>query len=91
MRKEHFINARNAILLAVWSGAGLAGGTLLALSLWLLLATLGDEVGAAAAWMLAISGGVGLILVQILLINLLALRTAGVKIELGTSADCHEC
>ena len=54
---------------------------LLSLTLWGLLALLGDERGAQAAGMLAIAGGVGLGMLQILLMHLLALQPVAVKME----------
>jgi hypothetical protein len=55
------------------TGAGLVGVTLISLVIWLLLAGLGDEVGAAGFWLVAVVGGVGVVLAQILLVTLLAL------------------
>jgi hypothetical protein len=65
----------------LWSEAALAGLVLLAILLWVLLAALGDERGAAAAQMIVIAGGIGLGMLQILLVHLLALRPEAVKME----------
>lgn len=65
----------------LWSEAAVAAVLLLTLILWGLLATLGDERGAAAAQILAVSAGFGLAMLQILLLHLLALRPEAVKME----------
>lgn len=65
----------------LWSEAAVAAVLLLTIVLWGLLSALGDERGAAAAQMLAIAGGVGLALLQILLVHLLALQAVAVKMD----------
>jgi hypothetical protein len=65
----------------LWSEAAVAAVLLMSLILWGLLAALGDERGAAAAQMIVIAGGIGLGLLQILLVHLLALRSVAVKMD----------
>jgi len=65
----------------LWSEAAVVAVLLLSLILWSLLSALGDERGAAAAQMLALAAGVGLGMLQILLVHLLALRPEAVKMD----------
>ena len=67
------MDLRRLTLVTLMTGAGLVGVTLLSLAIWLLLAGLGDEVGAAGFRLMALIGGVGIVLAQILLVTLLAL------------------
>lgn len=70
---------------ALLTGGGLVALTLLSGLLWLLLAALGDEVGASAALQVAIVTGAGVLLDEILLIGLLALGS----LERMMEADAH--
>lgn len=70
---------RRPTFLTLLAGIGCVGVTLMALCLWLLLGTLGDEHGAAAARLVAMMSGAGVLVCQFLLINLLALGSLGVK------------
>lgn len=74
-------NPRGHLRVVLWSEAAVVAVLLLTLILWGLLAALGDERGAAAARMLAIVGGIGLGMLQILLMHLLALQPVAVKME----------
>jgi hypothetical protein len=74
-------NPRASMRGVLWSEAAVAVVLLLTLILWGLLAALGDQSGAAAAQMLVIAGGVGLGMLQILLVHLLALQPEAVKME----------
>ena len=67
------MDLRRLTLVTLMTGAGLVGVSLLSLVTWLLLAGLGDEVGAAAFRLTAVIGGIGVVLAQILLVALLAL------------------
>jgi len=61
-------------------GGTLAGSmALLTLLLSGLLGLLGDEIGAASLWHLACGCGMIAVVLQFLLVNLLALRTLGVR------------
>lgn len=75
------MNWHQSIRLTLISGAALVAIALLSLTLCWLLSSLGDETGATAAQMVSTWAIIGAVLVQILLVNLLALRSLGVKIE----------
>lgn len=77
MQTDGWNNLRGVL----WCEAAVAAGLLLTMILWGLLAALGDARGAAAGRMLTIAGGIGLGLLQILLVHLLALRSVAVKMD----------
>ena len=73
------MNVREGMIWTLVTGAGLLGVSLVAASLWLLLGSLGDEWGAEVTQIVAICGGVGVLIAQFLLVNLLALGSLSVK------------
>ena len=81
MWPEMWNNPHERVRGVLWSEAAVVAVLLLSLILWSLLSALGDERGAAAAQMLALAAGVGLGMLQILLVHLLALRPEAVKMD----------
>lgn len=81
MWPEMWSNPHERVRGVLWSEAAVVAVLLLSLILWSLLSALGDERGAAAAQMLALAAGIGLGMLQILLVHLLALQPAAVKME----------
>lgn len=67
------MDLRRLTWVTLMTGAGLVGVTLTSLVIWLLLAGLGDEIGAAGFRLMSVIGGIGVLLAQILLVTLLAL------------------
>lgn len=75
------MDSRRAITLILVTSLSLASILFLTLLSWFLLGQLGDERGAAAARTLSILAAGGLVIAQILLVNLLALAAMSEKID----------